>query len=115
MVAILAKNPLMTGYSSSTDSSDGFLGKGTGGRESGGKRKKSGGAGRVAKGVVSGAITLAGAYGDVTTTPQSGSAPLRDEAKTITNGERTTRERASNPSLGGHGRRRLSPRAAASA
>lgn len=57
------------------------------------RRRKQGGAGRATRGIVSGAITLAGAYGDVTSMPQSGDAPLRDEAKVQVDGERTTRTR----------------------
>jgi hypothetical protein len=57
------------------------------------RREENSRTGGVTGAVVSGAITLAGAYGDVTSVPQSGDAPLRDEAKTFVQEERTKQAR----------------------
>lgn len=53
-------------------------------------RRRRGSAGRIAGAIITGAI---GTYGVTTNPPQSGSAPLRDEARSSTQEERTSRAR----------------------
>jgi len=67
------------------------------------KAQRRGGAGRIAKGVISAAVTV---HGAATQPPHTGYEPLGGEVKVVTQGERTTRARGQRQETTYRGRRR---------
>jgi hypothetical protein len=87
MVASMAKNPLSFGYKPLKNFGFGQISS-SGGN---GKRKKRSGAGRVAKGVVSAAITV---HGAATQLPHGSYEPLGNEARSAAQNESSDRARS---------------------